>query len=370
MKKNMFKQKMSKFSLDNMVKNSKFDFCKNLKWLLIAPIAIILVGIILFSTIGFNLGLDFTGGSVVTVYANYEQKIMKSDEITPVKGYDLNKSEDYEVFKSVISETLNECGITGNFVFQTTSLDINDISVVDGQAVIVKYQNIDGASATDISAKNTEILNKISEKLGYTAKEDYEKAVVGGGVITATASSELLMKAFIAMLVAIVLILIYIIFRFELTSGLAAILALFHDLLVVCSVVIMCRITINSSFIAALVTILGYSINNTIVIFDRIRENIKSGKYEHSTNSEIANVSVKETMSRSVYTTITTFITILLVAIIGVSDIRDFALPIVFGIVAGFYSSVFVTPGLWAIAYRGSKKKKEKIVKKPDEYEV
>ena len=120
------------------------------------------------------------------------------------------------------------------------------------------------------------------------------------------------------------------------------------------------RITINSSFIAALVTILGYSINNTIIIFDRIRENIKGGVYEKETNSKIANISVKETMSRSVYTTLTTFITIALVAIIGVSDIRDFALPIAFGILSGFYSSVFLTPGLWAIAYRGRKKRKTK----------
>ena len=251
---------------------------------------------------------------------------------------------------------------------------IKDINLINGestgQAVIVKYQNIDGATEKEISVKNNEILEKLRESLGYTAKQDYKKSVVGGGVITATASAELLTKAFIAMLVAIVLILIYIIFRFELTSGFAAILALFHDLLIVCSLVIMFRITINSSFIAALVTILGYSINNTIIIFDRIRENIRSGVYEKSSNSEIANISVKETMSRSVYTTITTFITILLVAVIGVSDIRDFALPIVFGVLAGFYSSVFITPGLWAIAYRGSKKKKQKAVKKPGEYEV
>ena len=354
-----YKKFTKKFSLDNAIAKSNFDYCKNLKWFLIAPIAIILVGIILFSTIGFNLGLDFTGGSVISVYSNNGQEILKAAN-TPVKGYDLSKDSEYNDFKRVIEETLREQGVTGNIVFQSSTMNIEDLGVIEGQSVIVKYQNQDGASPSEISLKNNEIKEAIINKLGYDANEDYEKSVTNAGVITASASSDLLMKAFLAMLIAILLILIYIVFRFEVTSGLAAILALFHDLLVVSSLMLIFRITINSSFIAALVTILGYSINNTIIIFDRIRENIKGGVYEKETNSKIANISVKETMSRSVYTTLTTFITIALVAIIGVSDIRDFALPIAFGILSGFYSSVFLTPGLWAIAYRGRKKRKTK----------
>ena len=366
------KYKKNKFSLDEVISQSKFNYCKNFKWFLIAPIAIILVGIILFATIGFNLGLDFTGGSVLTVYSNDGGQILQEDGTTPVKQYDLTNNADYNEFKSVIESTLREQGITGNIVFQTTNLNLKDVvnEDTDGQAILVKYQNIDGFEGTEITNKNIEIKEALLERLDYDNQTEYEKAVVMGGVITATASSELLMKAFIAMLVAIVLILIYIIIRFEITSGMAAILALFHDLLVVSSLVIMFRITINSSFIAALVTILGYSINNTIIIFDRIRENIKTGKYETAPNSVIANASVKETMTRSVYTTLTTFITIALVAALGVSDIRDFALPIVFGIITGFYSSVFLTPGLWALAYRGSKKRKVKVKKPTEEYEV
>ena len=359
-----------KFSLDNTIENSKFNYCKNLKWLIIAPIAIILIGIILFSTIGFNLGLDFTGGSVITVYSNSGGEILQADGSTSVTKYELSDNGDYATLKGKIEKTLNEQGITGNIVFQSTTMNIEELGVYEGDALIVKYQNIDGATADEISEKNAEIKEAVINALGYDAEVEYADAVANGGVITATASSDLLMKAFLAMIVAIVLILVYVAFRFEITSGFAAILALFHDLLVVTSLVLICRITINSSFIAALVTILGYSINNTIIIFDRIRENIKSGAYEKATNAEIANISVKATMTRSVYTTITTFVTILLVAIIGVSDIRDFALPIVFGILAGFYSSVFITPGLWAIAYRGSKKKKIKAKKAKEEYEV
>lgn len=368
MKKMKFKK--CKFSLDDTIVKSKFDYCKNLKWFLIAPAVIILVGIILFATVGFNLGLDFTGGSVLTVYSNKGGEILKADGVTSVAKYDLDKGDEYDSFRNQIQETLVESGITGKVVFQTTTVKIDEINVSAGQAVIVKYQNINGATANEITAKNEEIVNALLEKFEYTSQTEYKKAITNGDIIAASASDELLMKAFLAMLVAVILILIYVAIRFEITSGLAAILALCHDLLVVTSLVLICRITVNSSFIAALVTILGYSINNTIIIFDRIRENVRSGKFENVSNSTIANISVKETMTRSVYTTLTTFVTILLVAAIGVPDIRAFALPITFGILAGFYSSVFITPGLWAIAFRGSKKKKEKTVKKKDEYEV
>ena len=368
MKKMKFKK--CKFSLDDTIVKSKFDYCKNLKWFLIAPAVIILVGIILFATVGFNLGLDFTGGSVLTVYSNKGGEILKADGVTSVAKYDLDKGDEYDSFRNQIQETLVESGITGKVVFQTTTVNIDEINVSEGQAVIVKYQNINGATANEITAKNEEIVNALLEKFEYTSQTEYKKAITNGGVITASASDELLMKAFLAMLVAVILILIYVAIRFEITSGLAAILALCHDLVVVTSLVLLCRITVNSSFIDDLVTILGYSINNTIIIFDRIRENVRSGKFENVSNSTIANISVKETMTRSVYTTLTTFVTILLVAASGVPDIRAFALPITFGILAGFYSSVFITPGLWAIAFRGSKKKKEKTVKKKDEYEV
>ena len=167
------------------------------------------------------------------------------------------------------------------------------------------------------------------------------------------------MKAFIALIVAVVLILIYIAIRFEITSGLSAILALFTDILVTCSLMLIFRVTINSSFIAALITILGYSINNTIIIFDRIRENIKTGMYDKQPNEVVANTSVKEMMSRSIFTTLTTFVVIFFVTVIGVSDIREFAFPIMIGIISGFYTSNFVTPGLWAIAYKKKNKKKK-----------
>ena len=215
----------------------------------------------------------------------------------------------------------------------------------------------------------------------YIDGTNYSALIANGGVTTASASNELMMRSFLALLVAIVLILIYVAIRFELTSGLAAILALFHDIIITSSIMLICRVQINSAFIAALITILGYSINNTIIIFDRIRENVKMSKNLGKINNfEVADRSVRQTLTRSILTTLTTFIMIFFVTVIGVSDIQEFAFPIMIGILSGFYSSIFLTPGLWAIAYRPSKKKiarmeakrkrQEEKVKKGQQYEV
>ncbi len=341
--------KKSKFSIDGLIDNSKFNYCKNLKWFLIAPLVIIFVGIILLCTVGFNLGIDFTGGSIITIYAN-EQGIIKTEN-APV--YDISKDGDYNAMKDRINKVFAEFEGVSVDIFRTSSMDVAEVG--SGKAMQIQYKN---KSDDEIESTNKAIREALQKEFGYV--DGYEAAVSAPETVTATASSELLMNAFIAMIVAIAFILIYVALRFELTSGLAAILALFHDLMIMASLVLIFRIQINSSFVAALVTILGYSINNTIVIFDRIRENIKGGTFAKANNAQIANASVKETMTRSFFTTLTTIITIALVAIIGVSDIREFALPILFGIGAGFYSSVFITPGLWAIAYKPKKKKAAK----------
>lgn len=358
----MNKYKKTRLSFDEKIATSKFDYCKNMKWFIIAPLAIILVGLILFCTIGFNLGMDFTGGSIMTVYANNDGALTQIDN--RIESFDINNKDDYNKMQEKISKVLSSHGLNAS-VYQTTTMEINDLGV-SGQGVIVKYKNADGAKTSEIEDLNKEIKADLVKEFGYDFITNGESTVTNGGVITPSASSELIMKSFIALLVALALILIYVAFRFEFTSGLATVLAIFHDLLVTTSLVLMFRITVNSSFIAALVTILGYTINNTIVIFDRIRENTKSGKFDKMPNTVVANTSVKETLTRSIFTTLTTFVTIALVAIIGVQDIRDFAIPIVIGIVSGFYSSVFITPGLWAIAHKPRKKKIKKQDVKPE----
>ncbi len=358
-------KKESKFSLDNMIKNSKLDVCKNLKWFLIAPVAIILVGVILLCTLGFNLGIDFTGGSNMTICVDSE-----ATETT----WDLDKNKGEII--DTIEDVLKDHGLKLT-TLQETVVDLSDIGMESNvKAVIIKYQNDNSLETEAIEEENDKIRLELLKAFGYVDAtvtfedlEEIDKAefVTYGGVTTSTASSELMMKSFIALLVAVVLILVYVAFRFEVTSGLAAILALFHDLLVTSSIVLMFRIQINVSFIAALITILGYSINNTIIIFDRMRDDLKIAKKAEARidNKAIANGAVKDTMTRSILTAVTTFFMIFMVAVIGVADIREFAWPIVFGVLSGFYSSVFITPGLWAIAYRPRKRKKTVVKVEP-----
>lgn len=391
-------KKIKHFSIDDKIANSKFSFTKNLKYFLIAPILITIVGIVLLCTLGFNLGFDFTGGTNMTVYTNGEK--LENGAFSE-QSYDVNNDDDYNTVLGKIDSVLSEFGLEASS-YQRTTIDINadrglGFVISDGGAVIVKFQNGDG----DVEAINNKIRLALMEEFGYISLPDgtdimnlddsavqsyidgtnYSALIANGGVTTASASAELMMRSFLALLVAIVLILIYVAIRFELTSGLAAILALFHDVIITSSIMLICRVQINSAFIAALITILGYSINNTIIIFDRIRENVKMSKNLGKINTfEVADKSVRQTLTRSILTTLTTFIMIFFVTVIGVSDIQEFAFPIMIGILSGFYSSVFLTPGLWAIAYRPSKKKiarmeakrkrQEEKAKKGQQYEV
>ena len=391
-------KKVKHFSIDDKIANSKFSFTKNLKYFLIAPIIITIVGIVLLCTLGFNLGFDFTGGTNMTIYTNGERL---ENSAFSEQSYDVDKDEDYNTVLEKIDGVLGEFNLEASS-YQKTTIDINadrglGFVISDGGAVIVKFQNGEG----DVEEVNNKIRLALMEEFGYISLPEntdimslddstvqsyidgtnYSALIANGGVTTASASNELMMRSFLALLVAIVLILIYVAIRFELTSGLAAILALFHDIIITSSIMLICRVQINSAFIAALITILGYSINNTIIIFDRIRENVKMSKNLGKINNfEVADRSVRQTLTRSILTTLTTFIMIFFVTVIGVSDIQEFAFPIMIGILSGFYSSIFLTPGLWAIAYRPSKKKiarmeakrkrQEEKVKKGQQYEV
>lgn len=351
----MNKYKKTRTSLDDKIKNSKFDFCKNLKWILIAPIVITIVGIVLLCTLGFNLGIDFTGGTNMKIFVN-------SDATISEQVYDIDK--DLKTIENKANEVLAEYGLKINTI-QKTKMNVDTLGEVD--AVIIKFQNAENEE--DVETTNKEIRLELLKKFGFVSEETTldnlelesgAKYVENEGFTSASASGELMMKSFIALLVSVVLILIYVAIRFELTSGLAAILALMHDILITGSVVLICRTQINVSFIAALITILGYSINNTIIIFDRMREALKSARQQNLPidNNKIANTAVKDTMMRSILTGLTTFVMIFMITVIGVADIREFAFPIMVGILAGFYSSVFITPGLWAIAYKPKKRKK------------
>ena len=143
---------------------------------------------------------------------------------------------------------------------------------------------------------------------------------------------------------------IYIAIRFDFNSGLAALVALAHDILIMCALMVFPRsiYQVNSPLIAALLTIIGYSINNTIVIFDRIRENNRMLDYKEGSRKGVVEASVRQTLSRTVNTTVTTLVTLVVLYILGVSSIREFVFPLIVGMLAGVYSSVLLSGQIWA----------------------
>ncbi len=175
--------------------------------------------------------------------------------------------------------------------------------------------------------------------------------------VSASVGKDITKSAFLASIIAAALILIYITIRFEFRSGLAAVICLIQNLLVMISVYVIFRMPLNMNFIAAALTIIGYSINTTIVVFDRIRENVK--KSAGGSFKEIVDISVHQTMRRSIGTTITTLLPVILIIIFGVPSIRNFAIPIAVGVIAGTFSSVFIAGPLWS-AMRGKKPVKVK----------
>lgn len=181
-------------------------------------------------------------------------------------------------------------------------------------------------------------------------KEKYPQAeVLSYANVSATISSEMQITAVVAVLIACAAMLIYITIRFkDWRSGVSAIIALVHDVFIMLLVYSVLRVPVNNSFIAAILTIVGYSINNTIVIFDRIREN-KINSHKNINYEELVNKSVKETMTRSLYTSITTLFTVVALYIFGVASIKEFALPMMVGIIAGTYSSIFISTSVWYV---------------------
>lgn len=327
--KKLFSNISPKNLLNNIVENSKI-------WI-IAPIVILLAGIIVFATMGFNLGIDFTGGTVIEISVGNNFNVENSATVK-------------QQYQRDITQVLSNNGLKVSY-YQIQGEG-------DDATVVVRYQDIKGKTEEQMEEVSSQVVTELTEKLGLNAEDVSQSQRIG-----ATASGELIINCMLAILVAVILMLIYIAFRFELSFGLSAIFALIHDVMIMLSLMAIFRIQMNAQFVAALITIVGYSINNTIVIFDRIRDNKKRELYAGYRNATITNISVKETLTRTIYTTITTLLAIVLLAILGVSSIREFALPIIFGLCAGTYSSIFLAGSLWAIINDNTVRRREKKVK-------
>lgn len=278
-------------------------------WFLCSLI-VIAVGMGFLAVNGLNYGIDFAGGTLLQV-----------DLKQPVNAVEVR-------------------GIAEKYAKDVL------VSAVDSTSVSIRSSEL----SSDQSGKIDQLKDEMNKK--YNLKEDsWSTEIVGPSI-----GNELRQKAVYALLAAAAAMLIYVAIRFEIRFGVAAVLALVHDILVTLSVYAILQIPVNSSFIAAVLTIVGYSINDTIVIFDRIRENMKSMR--RVSYEELADVSITETMARSINTVLTTLFTITAVYFIGVSAVKELALPLIIGIISGCYSSIFIASPIWVLWKNADKRKK------------
>jgi preprotein translocase SecF subunit len=271
-------------------------------------LTVILIGIGFMVFRGLNFGIDFKGGTEIVIQ-------MKDD---------FNKQEADDIAKKYTDDLVS--------------------NVVDGNKYKVKSSNLDSQHVSDL-------VNELKEKY-----ELEENPLVSQNEIGASVGNDLKKHSLISLSIALVAMLIYIAIRFEFKFGIASVVALAHDVLVTLSVYAIFDIQINTPFIAAMLTIVGYSMNDTIVIFDRIREISRGNRRKNVV--EIADISLTQTIERSINTTLATLLTIIAINIL-VPSVRDFAFPLIVGIATGAYSSIFIASPVWVIL---KKKMKHKVV--------
>lgn len=300
------------FDKEKQIKINKFSFVKNIKRHFIVPAVCFILAVIMTIVTGFNLGVDFKGGSDITIISD-------------------NKLNEKKIKKDI-----KEMGYT-----------ISDITKANDNTVYVKVNEV----LEEDEIKTTK--NEIEEK--YDAKTEI-------AVVSNVVKRDLIKNAIIALLIAFVGISIYISFRYKFSYAISALLALIHDVLMMFCLFSIFNVEINTMYIAAILTIVGYSINNTIVIFDRIRENITdaiSRKRDKEEYKKIVDESIKQTLFRSVNTTITTMLPIITLILFGAKQIFEFDIAILFGLIAGAYSSVFLSAQIWLKIELKDKKVKE-----------
>lgn len=284
------------------------QFVENRIKFLALPLIIIVAGIVMYFVHGgFNFDIEFMGG--IRMQVDMGQDVPNDD------------------ISELVSNVLSENGIDGKVTVQKSG--------ESGNHVVIKTPPVEE------SMKDT-IFNEL--KTQYSLGDE---ALMSVSSASASFGIEVQQKALLYTLLAIICILIYIAIRFEWRSAVMAVIALAINVLVMAAVYTITNIPLNTTFIAAMLTVVGYSINNTIVIFDRIRENMKSRK-KNVTISELVNRSILETLGRTINSTITTLITIVAIYILGVSAIKEFALPLIIGIAIGAYTSIFIASTFWA----------------------
>ena len=322
---NVKKEDIPNVSKNEKVKKEPFkgvSFLKHQKLYYTFSIIILLVGVIGLAINGFNLGIDYKSGTNITIVS--DEKLTKENLTEDLKKFDLEAS----------------------------SIDI----LSDETDIILE---------TSLSGDTVKEVNKYFE--------DRYEAKVNIGVVSNLVAQELIKNAIIAILASLIGIIIYISLRFKFSYAFGGVIALVHDVLFVTSVFILFKLEVSPMFIAAILAIVGYSINDTIVLFDRIRENIELNNSKKLTKEkliEIANTSIAETFTRTIYTSLTTIVPIISLIILGSKEILNFNIAMLIGVVIGTYSSIFIATSLFVVLEKRNLNKPKKVKKiYTDEYE-
>ncbi len=293
----------------------KFDISGHRMWWFLLSAVIIIAGLVCMVTRGFNFGIDFTGGTIIDL--KFDQPVTIADVRTSLGKYGL-----------------------------------------DGSTIQLSGAQSDVTASEDVMIRTVDLEEEQRKEVMATLKEDVgDYTVLREEKVGATIGGELITNAVEALLISWVLIIAYVAYRFEWKFGVAAVLALVHDILVVLGVFALTQRQIDSSFIAALLTIVGYSINDTIVIFDRIRENLKLHFRRGGDVDVLVNTSIYQTLTRSLYTVFTVLFTTLALYFFGGETTKDFAFALLVGFGSGCYSSIFIASPLW-VTFRSWAEKK------------
>ncbi len=293
-----------------MFNNLKIDLESKYKIYFGISGVIIIVGLAVMMFAGFNYGIDFRGGTNMQVA--FDQTVDLNEVKTKLEPFEINPDIVY------VGDAKKE------ILIKTTS----DLPTDLRQSIYKML--IDDFKASGPEAFTT---NQISPQIG----------------------SETMAKALKAVMIAAVGMLVYITFRFEWKFGIAAVIALIHDVLILVSIYAIFRIPLNSPFIVAVLTVVGYSINDTIVVFDRVRDTMKYSKT--SNYFSICEKSINQTLTRSINTSLTTLLVVGALYVFGVNSIKELALPLMGGILAGTYSSIFIASPVWVLLKQKMDKK-------------
>ncbi len=293
------------------------DFVKHRVTYVAIAVVVILIGI------GFMVYNSAMGNGAF----NYDVQFIGGTSVEASLGEEFDNSEITELVKTATGDEKPQVQKVG-----------------DGTTVTIKTKKLEDDTRTALS-------DALVERYGITADS------ISVQEVSATLSKEMQKNAVISLVLACIAMLIYVSIRFrEVRTGASCIIALIHDSLVVLGAYAVFRIPMDSAFIAAVLTVVGYSINASVVIFDRIREN--RGKLGRKNYAELVNHSVSQTLRRSVFTSATVFFAVVCLYIFGVPSVKDFALPIAIGVVAGAYSSIFLSANIWYILCTSVGKKK------------